>query len=175
MGLSPRVWRHHKDIPDEKTGEGSISTCVEAPYKLVKVFLILGVYLHVCGGTVYIKFFINSIKGLSPRVWRHRIFNVNSLLKLGSISTCVEAPSYTASRNFVVWVYLHVCGGTSSSEPSGIPPQGLSPRVWRHHKLFPTVPNYSGSISTCVEAPEMTGHGISAGRVYLHVCGGTNV
>ena len=132
------------------------------------------VYLHVCGGTT-VLFLLNLYPlGLSPRVWRHLIFNALFSFKGGSISTCVEAPNIVNRLKSNHWVYLHVCGGTRQPFLMGITHVGLSPRVWRHRCRSGRASCYPGSISTCVEAPYRSFDLHISSWVYLHVCGGTD-
>ena len=89
----------------------SISACAEASFAEVVQEDVHGVYLRVCGGIKLSLHLLTPLRGLSPRVRRHRPHRRTDLHTKGSISACAEASPTLRGRPLVVQVYLRVCGG----------------------------------------------------------------
>ena len=156
VGLSPRVRRHPTDGAYVHRAHGSISACAEAPGYDTPLLSARGVYLRVCGGTRASCLSRTKVKGLSPRVRRHLLKTLPRRRAVRSISACAEAPGNTTPTTRTGWVYLRVCGGTSSCDLGSQGARGLSPRVRRHRCSVLRCRKERRSISACAEAPQAT-------------------
>ena len=93
QGLSPRVWGNPDSINEAQAGSGSIPTCVGEPISCPGIRGSVGVYPHVCGGTLYLLPRYRGCWGLSPRVWGNLYLLPRHPGLLGSIPTCVGEPN----------------------------------------------------------------------------------
>ena len=153
LGLSPRVWGNRPPLANAAVGRGSIPTCVGEPTMKHISILMLWVYPHVCGGTLFLKTNPKTFEGLSPRVWGNH-YQANVYFKeVGSIPTCVGEPITLTRKIATYWVYPHVCGGTVNNSPNPLNNLGLSPRVWGNHSFLSQPIKIIGSIPTCVGEP----------------------
>ena len=98
LGLSPRVRRHLRAAPDRRERRGSISACAEASTGQGCVSQSSRVYLRVCGGIGVGWREPPLVKGLSPRVRRHRSASCTLMILRGSISACAEASPLRLQR-----------------------------------------------------------------------------
>ena len=100
------------------------------------------------------RIFVSAfLSGLSPRVRSHPLLYYDPYGPFGSISACAESPRDPVLREYLVEVYLRVCGVTKSTIFVAVVILGLSPRVRSH--LDDQIPfnTAAGSISACAESP----------------------
>ena len=155
------------------------------------------VYPRVCGGTSKSQSSHHNFPGLSPRVRGNRRNAAPCQLYAGSIPACAGEPDRGVQSGILTTVYPRVCGGTKASlaaVPAGL---GLSPRVRGNPFADGRKGRGRGSIPACAGepaneifasyvqllsglSPRVRGNqptrysgGLSTGRVYPRVCGGT--
>ena len=159
---------------DQELGQTrSIPTCAGEPPAGTGARCVSSVYPHVCGGTFTAASRAQPGTGLSPRVRGNPLAHRDRNVRYGSIPTCAGEPSCSTPRTITTRVYPHVCGGTCGRPSPACNANGLSPRVRGNRNQGRAVHRGDGSIPTCAGEPAETAENASRGRVYPHVCGGT--
>ena len=126
-----------------------------------------------CGGTSFCRTRSGAAMGLSPRV-RGNLLNAGAAHSQDrSIPACAGEPCSVRDSLCRRWVYPRVCGGTSSSGPTGTAPAGLSPRVRGNPPAVHPAMAGGRSIPACAGEPSASPPDSPPPAVYPRVCGGT--
>ena len=173
-GLSPRVRGNRAPPPSLAVRSRSIPACAGEPRPGHPPCLRAWVYPRVCGGTSCLCSTAHSQHGLSPRVRGNRKSRTNARRLTRSIPACAGEPALPSARPLRYPVYPRVCGGTDKYVASGMPAEGLSPRVRGNPHLTPPSSARTRSIPACAGEPSGESTEFVSTRVYPRVCGGTS-
>src|SRR5690625_6213788 len=136
-GLSPCVWGHLILPEHMNTRRGSIPMCMGPPCSSYRISNCTWVYPHVYGATSSSSPKIPLTLGLSPCVWGHLLFLLESFVSSGSIPMCMGPPYIYLNTAIRPGVYPHVYGATAADPHPKHKAQGLSPSLWAHRRTDP--------------------------------------
>ena len=148
-GLSPRVRGNLKRRKRREHREGSIPACAgESSFSSI-FSMPSRVYPRVCGGISILLDYVDSAKGLSPRVRGNPAGGPLRARYQGSIPACAGESALHRASGGLARVYPRVCGGINNTLDSDATFIGLSPRVRGNRQLSSSSGLWVRSIPAC--------------------------